>query len=124
MSKKLEEIGYQLGFHAAKFIKKMISNDDIDESNSNAHSNSYRSRNDDVPQSNRGSSTVKSSFKILEIESTETPEEVKAAYKRKIKMYHPDRVSGLGEKLKELANEESKAINSAYSFLKSKGMAS
>ena len=35
--------------------------------------------------------------------------------------YHPDKVSGLGEKLRKVAEEESKLINVAYQTLKSKG---
>lgn len=62
-------------------------------------------------------------FKILEIEPTATPKEVKAAYRKKIREYHPDRVAGLGDKLKKMADEESKTINTAYSVLKSKGLA-
>ena len=62
-------------------------------------------------------------YKVLDIEPTAKPDEVRAAYKRKIREYHPDCVSGLGEKLKKMADEESKAINGAYSVLKSKGLA-
>ena len=73
-----------------------------------------------------GPATVSDHFKILGLESTATPDEVRSAYKKKIREYHPDRLSGtgLGEKFEKLANEESKAINTAYSTLKSKGLAS
>ena len=61
--------------------------------------------------SHHGSMPVSEHFKILEIEPTATPKEVKAAYRKKIREYHPDRVAGLGDKLKKMADEESKAIN-------------
>lgn len=63
-------------------------------------------------------------FKVLGVERTATPQEVRMAYKRKIREYHPDRVEGLGDKLKEMADKESKEINVAYTALKAKGLSS
>ncbi len=73
---------------------------------------------------NQGHTATLDHFKVLGVEPTATPDEVRASYKRKIQEYHPDRVAGLGEKLKKMAEGESKAINKAYSALKSKGLAS
>jgi hypothetical protein len=39
--------------------------------------------------------------------------EIKRAYRVKINQYHPDRVSGLGDKLKIVAEQEAKKINAA-----------
>lgn len=39
-------------------------------------------------------------------------------YRRLVVAYHPDRVAGLGVKLQRLAEEETKAINQAYTFFK------
>ena len=39
---------------------------------------------------------------------------IKAAYRERLKEYHPDRVAHLGEKLRDLADEEAIAINQAY----------
>lgn len=35
--------------------------------------------------------------------------------------YHPDKVSGLGDKLQQVAEEETKLINAAYQNLKKAG---
>jgi hypothetical protein len=67
--------------------------------------------------------TVDGCYKVLGISPTATPEEVRASYRKKIREYHPDRVAGLGEKLRKMADEESKQINKAYSELKTKGLA-
>jgi len=67
--------------------------------------------------------TISDCYGILDVGPTSTPDEVRTAYKKKIRQYHPDRVAGLGEKLKTMANEESKTINIAYSMLKSEGLA-
>lgn len=47
--------------------------------------------------------------------------EIKAAFKKKINGYHPDKVSGLGDRLKKVAEEESILLNVAYQTLKKKG---
>jgi len=78
---------------------------------------------DTESKASQGRSTIAGYFKVLGIEPSATPDEVRAAYKRKIREYHPDKVWGLGEKLKQVADAESKAINAAYTALKSKGLA-
>lgn len=51
-------------------------------------------------------------------------EEIKAAWKARMKEYHPDRVQTLGPKLKELAEAETKRLNEAYeAALRSRGVA-
>ena len=45
---------------------------------------------------------------------------VRASYRRLVVAYHPDRVTGLGAKLRRLAEEETKAINEAYAYFKAR----
>ena len=51
---------------------------------------------------------------VLGTSPSATLEEIKAAYRQKISLYHPDRVAGLGEELRELAEVHAKDINAAY----------
>lgn len=51
---------------------------------------------------------------VLGVPQSATPDEIKAAYRERMKGYHSDRVAGLGQKLRDLAEEESKRINIAY----------
>jgi DnaJ-domain-containing protein 1 len=44
-----------------------------------------------------------------------------ATTKAQINTYHPDKVSGLGDKLKQVAEEETKLLNIAYQTLKKLG---
>lgn len=47
-----------------------------------------------------------------------TAEALRRQYRALVAGYHPDRVAGLGRKLRALADEETKAINAAYSYFK------
>ncbi len=57
-------------------------------------------------------------FKILEIEKTATPEDIKKAYKKMVFKYHPDKVSHLGEEHQLVAHEKIVKVNEAYNTLK------
>ncbi|MFM7728830.1 MAG: DnaJ domain-containing protein, partial [Flavobacteriales bacterium] len=59
-----------------------------------------------------------SAYKILEIESTCTDEEVKKAYRRMAMKYHPDKVRGLGEQHEKAANEKFIKVQEAYETIK------
>ena len=67
--------------------------------------------------------TINNCFEILEISHNSTPAEIKSAYRKKMMEYHPDKVEKLGSKLKKIAEEESKKLNTAYSILKENGYA-
>lgn len=57
-------------------------------------------------------------FKILEIETTATNEEVKKAYRRMAMKFHPDKVSHLGEDFQRVAHEKFQSVNKAYENIK------
>ena len=57
-------------------------------------------------------------YKILEIDSTATDEDVKKAYRKMAMLYHPDRVSHLGEEIKKSADEKFRKVNEAYEKIK------
>ena len=53
-------------------------------------------------------------IRILGVSETATIQEVKEAYKTLIKQNHPDRVQGMSQAFKKLAEVETKKINAAY----------
>ena len=53
---------------------------------------------------------------ILGLKGKFKPEELKTSYRNLAMQYHPDKVSHLGPKLKQVADEEMKKINEAYSY--------
>ena len=57
-------------------------------------------------------------YKILEIEKNATDDEVKKAYRRMAKKYHPDKLQDLGEEHLKGANEKFQSIQSAYDRIK------
>jgi DnaJ domain len=53
-------------------------------------------------------------WEVLETSEHATLEEVKAAYRAKVKKYHPDRVHDLATEFRDLADRKMKEINEAY----------
>jgi DnaJ-domain-containing protein 1 len=53
---------------------------------------------------------------VLEVASTSSPQQITAAYRRKIAQYHPDKVAQMGAEIRGLAELRSRQINAAYDF--------
>ena len=64
--------------------------------------------------------SVTSAHKILGVSVQASWKEIQLAYKEKIKQYHPDKLSHLGEEFSSLANEKFLEIQAAYDDLKRK----
>jgi hypothetical protein len=60
-------------------------------------------------------------YTLLEVSPRASPDEIKAAYKRAVARYHPDKVTHLGKEFQELAHKKLLAIQRAYEILQSKG---
>lgn len=56
-------------------------------------------------------------YTILGVDRNAGPEEIKAAYRKASQLYHPDKVSHLGEEFQELARKKFLDIQNAYEFL-------
>ena len=84
------------------------------DASSDQEDNNYYSKTDET-QPNPESEAW---HEILNVDKTASPEEIKQAYKQAIKQYHPDRVSGLGERIQKVAEQESKRINAAFAEAK------
>lgn len=53
-------------------------------------------------------------YQVLEVSSVANIDDIKQAYKRKIRMYHPDKMAGLGPEFTAIAEAKAKEINDAY----------
>ena len=56
-------------------------------------------------------------YEVLGIPPSATRESIRAAYKARMKEYHPDKVDHLGEELQELAHRKALEIQKAYQQL-------
>ena len=72
------------------------------------------SSSEDKDNSNLSNDTSKIWYNILEVPAESSLQEIKEAYKNKMRKYHPDKVGGLGKEFSALAEEKSKEINQAY----------
>jgi DnaJ like chaperone protein len=61
-----------------------------------------------------------SDYKILEIESGASDDELKKAYRRMAVKYHPDKVADLGEEAQKTAKEKFQKVQEAYENIKKK----
>lgn len=62
--------------------------------------------------------TLEDAYKVLEITSEATDEQVKRAYKKMAFKHHPDRVESLGSDVRKAAEERFKAVADAYEKIK------
>lgn len=56
-------------------------------------------------------------YSLLGVDRNASGEEIKAAYKRAVSRYHPDKVAHLGKEFQELAHKKLLAIQRAYEAL-------
>ena len=54
---------------------------------------------------------------LLGLKANATKEEIKAAYRRLAKEYHPDRLVGVSDVVKKIAEEKFKEVSEAYEYL-------
>ena len=85
--------------------------------------NSGRSQNSEEYESESRHEKPTKSFEednpytILQISPSANESEIKAAYRKLMSEYHPDKVANLGKELRDLAEKKSKLINWAYETL-------
>ena len=85
------------------------------EGSGNIGQQAYRQQN-----GNRPAAPVKTPYEILGVSPDASWETIQKAHKEKIKQYHPDKLSHLGEDFSNLANEKFLEIQNAYNTLKKK----
>ena len=66
---------------------------------------------------NQNKQSKKSPYEILGVDKNATEQEIRAAYRKLVKQYHPDRVASLGKEFQELANKKFIEIKEAYNTL-------
>ena len=104
-----------------KIIDELNNNKKINEEKEKYSKNKTRNSYDNASDK-KNEMNIDYAFKILNISSNSSIDEVKTAYKQKIKEYHPDRVASLGKELQVLAEQKTQEINECYNLIrKTKG---
>jgi uncharacterized membrane protein YkvA (DUF1232 family) len=70
------------------------------------------------PRAPRASPKTDDPYEILGIPASATVDEIQAAYRARMREYHPDKVAHLGEGLQKLAHKKAQEIQQAYQKLK------
>jgi DnaJ like chaperone protein len=87
-----------------------------------ARTNQEREGQDERERSSRAQAEAsESSFdphEILGIDSSASREEIQAAYRARMREYHPDKVAHLGEELQKVAHRKAVEIQQAYEQLR------
>lgn len=83
----------------------------------NAFINMFNTNKNQSANTKQTNTNKKNPYKILGIRTNATKDEIQAAYRQKVKQYHPDKVSHLGEELQKVANEKFIEIKNAYDHL-------
>ena len=60
------------------------------------------------------SNNIENDYKILEIDSNASDDEVKKAYRKMAKKYHPDKLQGVSEDIVKMAKEKFNKVTQAY----------
>ena len=61
---------------------------------------------------------IGSAYKILEVTSDATNDEIKKSYRRLVKIHHPDKIQNLDDGYKKIAKEKFQKIQDAYEKIK------
>lgn len=78
----------------------------------------YRQQSSQSNYSYTNSYTIENDYKMLEITSTASDEDVKKAYRKLAMKHHPDKVNHLGDDLRKTAEEKFRLLNQAYERIK------
>ncbi|OGU13576.1 MAG: hypothetical protein A2X61_02100 [Ignavibacteria bacterium GWB2_35_12] len=97
-------------------LKKII--DELNKDKTAKDKSSDSSKDNSTQKNEKKVFTLDDAYSILGLKSEATNDEIKSAYKQKVKEYHPDRVANLGEELKQLAEQKTQQINKSYEMLK------
>ena len=70
------------------------------------------------PAAKPAPSALSVAYAVLGVTSAATPEEVRAAYRKRAQEYHPDKVGNMAPEFRALAEQKMKEINDAYERIK------
>ena len=75
---------------------------------------SYASEDETYGDNSELTRTPRDWYEVLGIAANASNDQIRAAYRKKIALYHPDKVSSLGPEFSVVAERKTKEINAAY----------
>jgi DnaJ-domain-containing protein 1 len=109
---------------SGNFQYENLSNDDelkkiIDGLNKDNNKQKEQTKNQNQNTANDSEiNSLDKAYQLLQVNANSTVDEIKSAYKQRIKEYHPDRLETFGEELKKLAQTKTQEINKAYNLIR------
>lgn len=85
--------------------------------NNQGYGDNYRNTHGEKNTNFQNKKSKKSPYEVLGLDKNATEKEIRAAYRKLVKQYHPDRVASLGKELQDLANKKFIEIKDAYNSL-------
>ena len=71
-------------------------------------------RADSPAESARGDDALAAAYRVLGVSAKAADDEVEKAFRRRMSDYHPDKVAGAAEEIRQLAETRASEINTAY----------
>ena len=103
-------LGYWI---VAVFLPSLRDNDMAD---NDGHTRSTPADADEGASTPAAADAERAWHEVLDVAEDSSPEQITAAYRRKIREYHPDYVARMGEDIRNLAAAKSRQINTAYDY--------
>ncbi|MDR1878783.1 MAG: TerB family tellurite resistance protein [Bacteroidales bacterium] len=113
----LSRIAQSMGIHQADFLSLRTTFEFL-YNQQHARTEGYYSNRQQSSYTGRGNSASESDYALMGVKSTDSDDEIKAAYRRMAVANHPDKVQHLGEVARAKAEKRFSEINQAYSRIK------
>ena len=108
---------YETGWKLRSSEERVAPVQDLDARDSSAHDLDALDEEFARDQATAYPMTLASACELLEVAATSTRQEIRAAYRRKVSQWHPDRLNRRSEEVRQRATARMAAINEAYRLL-------
>ena len=114
----IRDIAQQLGYSEQAFAQLMAMIQGQDQFAGGSYGGQHRRSSDGSAYTSAGA--IKSAYQALGVTKKNTDAEIKKAYRRLVREYHPDKLMGQGlpEAMIKEATERSQEIQTAYDLIK------
>jgi DnaJ-domain-containing protein 1 len=98
-------------------LKRIISELNNSKNNSDSRNSSSRQQSHATPRHSAQQNVVAKAYSVLNLRQTASIDEIKSAYRKLIRQYHPDVVANQSKENQESAKRHAQELNLAYEIL-------